>query len=116
MIEPTELKVDGDKTLTGKAGDTFQLTATLYPRKKVTLPQIFWRSTNPDIATVTPDGLVTLHADMSDIMAMAADDDSSENSCKIIAETLYANGPVAEITVNSISSGIDNIIDTQHSR
>lgn len=111
MIEPTELKVDGDKTLTGKAGDTFQLTATLYP-EKVTLPQIFWRSTNPDIATVTPDGLVTLHADMSDIMAMAADDDSSENSCKIIAETLYANGPVAEITVNSISSGIDNIIDT----
>lgn len=110
MIEPTGLNVD-NKTITGKAGDTFQLTATLYP-EKVTLPQIFWRSTNPDIATVTPDGLVTLHADMSDIMAMAADDDSSENSCKIIAETLYANGPVAEITVNSISSGIDNIIDT----
>ena len=110
MIEPTDLKVEGDKTLTGKPGDTFQLTARLYP-EGVTLPQIFWRSTNPDIATVDANGLVTLHADLSEIMAMAEGDDSSANSCRIIAESLYADGPVAEVTVNNNQSGVDTIFD-----
>ena len=100
MIEPTDLKVEGDKTLTGKPGDTFQLTARLYP-EGVTLPQIFWRSTNPDIATVDANGLVT----------MAEGDDSSANSCRIIAESLYAGGPVAEVTVNNNQSGVDTIFD-----
>ena len=110
MIEPTDLKVEGDKTLTGKPGDTFQLTARLYP-EGVTLPQIFWRSTNPDIATVDANGLVTLHADLSEIMTMAEGDDSSANSCRIIAESLYADGPVAEVTVNNNQSGVDTIFD-----
>ena len=110
MIEPTDLKVEGDKTLTGKPGDTFQLTARLYP-EGVTLPQIFWRSTNPDIATVDANGLVTLHADLSEIMAMAEGDDSSANSCRIIAESLYAGAPVAEVTVNNNQSGVDTILD-----
>ena len=110
MIEPTDLKVEGDKTLTGKPGDTFQLTARLYP-EGVTLPQIFWRSTNPDIATVDANGLVTLHADLSEIMAMAEGDDSSANSCRIIAESLYSDGPVAEVTVNNNQSGVDTIFD-----
>lgn len=109
MIEPTELKVEGDKKLTGKPGDTFQLTATLYP-EDVTLTDIFWRSTNPDIATVDANGLVTLHADISDIMAMAEGDDSQSNSCKIIAESLYANGPVAEIEVTNDTSGIEDVV------
>ena len=110
MIEPTDLKVEGDKTLTGKPGDTFQLTARLYP-EGVTLPQIFWRSTNPDIATVDANGLVTLHADLSEIMTMAEGDDSSANSCRIIAESLYSDGPVAEVTVNNNQSGVDTIFD-----
>jgi len=109
MIEPTEMTVEGNKTLTGKPGDTFQLKATLYP-EDVTLPHIFWRSTNPDIATVNANGLVTLHADMSEVMAMAADDDASANSCKIIAESLYADGPVAEFTVNNITTGVEDVI------
>ncbi len=109
MVEPTEMKAEGNKTLTGKPGDTFQLKATLYP-EDVTLPHIFWRSTNPDIATVDANGLVTLRADMSEVMAMAADDDTSANSCKIIAESLYADGPVAEFTVNNITTGIDDVI------
>ncbi|MBP2691350.1 MAG: leucine-rich repeat protein [Muribaculaceae bacterium] len=110
MIEPTDFKVEGDNTLNGKPGDTFQLTAKLYP-DNVTLPQVFWRSTNPDIATVDENGLVTLHAPLSDVMAKAESNDSdSDNSCKIIAESLYANGPVAEFTVNSGSTGIDDIV------
>ena len=110
MIEPTDMKVEGDKTLNGKPGDTFQLSATLMP-DNVTLPQIFWRSTNPDIATVDENGLVTLHADLSEVMAMAEGDDDTSNSCKIIAESLYANGLVAEFTVNNAQSGIDEIIE-----
>ena len=111
MIEPTEFKVEGDKTLSGKPGDTFQLTATLYP-ENVTLPQVFWRSTDPDIATVDANGLVTLHADMSEVMAMAeGDDDTTGRSCKIVAESLYANGPVAEFTVNDVSAGIEDVIN-----
>ena len=110
MIEPTELKVEGNKTLTGKPGDTFQLKATLYP-EDVTLPYVFWRSTNPDIATVDANGLVTLHADMSEVMTLAeGDDDTAPRSCKIIAESLYANGPAAEFTVNNIPTGIEDVI------
>ena len=108
MTEPTELKVDGDKTLNGKGGDTFQLTAKLLP-EDVALPYVFWRSTNPAIATVDHTGLVTLRADMSDAVAMAAGEDSPASSCKIIAESLYANGPVVEITVNNMG-GMDDIV------
>lgn len=102
MIEPTELKVDGDTKISGKPGDTFQLTAELYP-ENVTLPHIFWRSTNPDIATVDHNGLVTLHANLDDVMAAAElyddDDVSPTTSCKIIGESLYANGPRVEVEV-----------------
>ena len=109
MIEPSEFKVEGNKVLSGKPGDTFQLKATLYPTD-VTLPHVFWRSTNPEIATVDANGLVTLHADMSEIMTLAEGDDASYRSCKIIAESLYANGPVAEFMVNNDNSGIDDIV------
>jgi len=108
MIEPTEMKVEGDKAINGKPGDTFQLKATLYPTD-VTLPQVFWRSTNPDIATVDANGIVTLHADMSEIMTLAEGDDETTRSCKIIAESLYADGPVAEFTVNDIQSGTEDV-------
>lgn len=109
MIEPTQLNIENDQKLIGKPGDTFQLTAKLYP-EDVTLTNIFWRSTNPDIATVDHNGLVTLHADMSDIMTLAEGDDSQSNSCKIIAESLYANGPVAEIEVTNDTSGIEDVV------
>lgn len=111
LIEPIEFKVEGNKTLNGKPGDTFQLTATLYPTD-VTLPHVFWRSTNPDIATVDANGLVTLHADMSGIMTMAeeeANEEAATSSCKIIAESLYANGPVAEFTINDVTAGIEDV-------
>lgn len=103
MIEPTGLDVN-EKVVTGKAGDTFQLSAKLMP-ENVTLPQVFWRSTNPAIATVDGNGLVTLHADMEDMLTRG-----EEYSCKIIAESLYYDGPVAEIGVNNLDSGVEDII------
>lgn len=106
MAEPTSIEME-KKNISGKPGDTFQLTATLKP-ENVTLPHIFWRSTNPEVATVDENGLVTLHQEMSGIMTMAENGDDA-GPCKIIAESLYANGPVAEVLVNASSSDIYNI-------
>lgn len=106
MTEPTSIEME-KKSISGKPGDTFQLTATLKP-ENVTLPHIFWRSTNPEVATVDENGLVTLHQEISGVMTMAENGDDA-GPCKIIAESLYANGPVAEVLVNASSSDIDNI-------
>ncbi|MDE6523550.1 MAG: leucine-rich repeat protein [Muribaculaceae bacterium] len=92
MVEPTGMKLDGDKTISGKPRDTFQLKATLMP-DDVTLPQIFWSSTNPEVATVDHEGLVTLHTEVGD-------DGLTKKGCKIIAESLYSNGPIAELIVS----------------
>lgn len=110
LNEPTRIEIEGGTNINGKPGDTIQLTATLYP-SDVTLPQVFWRSTNPDIATVDYNGLVTIHADLSDIMAMAEGDEGETptQSCKIIAESLYANGPTAEFTINDNVTGVEEI-------
>ncbi len=107
-INPTELKVEGDRAIIGAAGDTFELSAKLYP-ENITLPYVFWRSTNPEIATVDCNGKVTLRAGMNDC------DDASALPCKIIAETLYTNGPVAEFTVNDTTGGVFDVIDTTES-
>lgn len=107
MIEPSEIKYEGPENIIGKPGDTFQLTATLMP-ENVTLPQIFWRSTNPTIASVDANGLVTIHVDLDEVVTMAGEDVS--NSCKIIAESLYANGPVLEVAVTSASAGVKETI------
>ena len=102
MIEPEKMDMeDSPKTITGKPGDTFQLTAKLLP-ENVTLPYIFWRSTNPDIAYVDNNGLVTLRADLS----LLSNDDLP--TCKIIAESLYANGPINEVIVGE-EADVDEI-------
>lgn len=93
LITPRDVYMDTDE-LCGRQGESVQLTVTLEPAD-VSLPQLFWQSTNPDVATVDPTGLVTFHTDMHDILADAAE----ENSCVITAETLYADAPVAEIRV-----------------
>ena len=107
MVEPTEMKYEGEQKLNGKPGDTFQLKATLMP-ENVTLPEVFWRSTNPDIATVDQNGLVTLHADLDDVMYAVSE--SGDAGCKIIAESLYADGPVVEFDVTVAQNGVDDIL------
>lgn len=108
MSEPTAINVNRN-TINGKPGDTFQLTAALIP-DNVSLPHIFWRSTNTEIATVDNNGLVTLQAGANNVSPAADGNNNQETGCKIIAETLYHNGPTAEITVNDSSSAIDNIV------
>ena len=107
MVVPTEMKFDGPESITGEPAETFQLSATLVP-ENVTLPQIFWRSTNPEIATVDHNGLVTLHRSVSN--SMAAEESEQQAKCVIIGESLYANGPVVKVTVNKNPSGVEDIV------
>ena len=106
MIVATDIKYEGDQILVGNAGDTFSLRATLEPAD-VTLPQIFWYSTNPAVATVDANGLVTLQKSINEVGALAEGEDYAD--CKIIGESLYADGPKVEITVNNLETGVDII-------
>ena len=104
MSVPESFTSSDRKILSGRAGDTFSLTATMTPQN-VSLPYIFWRSTNPRCATVDQNGLVTLQPESS------TPSRSSEAPCKIIAETLYAGIPALEFEVyNSDYSAIDEIV------
>ena len=86
---------DGETSISGEPGDRIQLSAKVWPAD-ATLPQIFWRSTNPAVATVDNNGLVTVRKG------------ADEGGCRIIASTLYADGPELVYGINgSDESGID---------
>ncbi len=110
MIEPESIKIEGESLLNASPDDTIYLSATIEP-ENVTLPHIFWRSTNPAIATVDNNGMVIIHALAPDVQTLAQGDDNIPSAdCHIIAESLYANAPVAKISLNAQPAGIDNII------
>ena len=91
-------KIEGStEYISGNVGETVQLSVTLTPAN-ISLPYVFWSSTNPEVATVDNDGLVTF----------VGGPDSGE--CKIIAETLYDTDKIATFKVNSISTGIFEIV------
>lgn len=104
LTEATSLTLNATN-ISGNAGDTFQLTANVQPAN-VTLPYVFWKSTNPEIATVDNNGLVTIHVNTPEYETYAADGGAA---CQIIAETLYANGPIARVNIGNNLSGIDEI-------
>ncbi len=98
MIVPEKLEGNNDKVIKGEPDEQVQLEARIWP-DNVTLPYVFWRSTNPEIATVDENGLVTFHVNVNDMLSRAG------ASCKIIAETLYADGPVLEFDVEVVTTG-----------
>ncbi len=102
LIPADNVEIAGQATITLKPGETMKLTATMTPAN-ASLPYIFWRSTNPAFATVDKDGNVTLTSD-SDISTYADD-----TECQIIAETLYADGPVATVTIKDDTLGVDDV-------
>ena len=90
-------------------GDTVRLTAKVYP-EDVSLPYVFWRSTDPAVASVDHTGLVTFH----DPYEEDENYTPPTQPCRIIAETLYADGPVAEFAVEDApKSGIDIIVSEE---
>ena len=114
MVEASALTIDGEGYVSGEPGDTFQLKADISPAD-VTLPYIYWRSTNPRIATVDNNGLVTLLGNEEEDKTRAEENDPGDNSCKIIAESLYYDGPIAEVSVyNSDFNGVESIIEDRN--
>ena len=114
MVVATRLINDsGDIPVKGEPGTKFQLSARIEP-DNVTLPKIFWRSTNPLIATVDENGWVTIQDPDAypeeTVQTLSTTYGASSNECKIIAETMYANGPALEFTVQSDNSAIDEVI------
>ena len=103
MIEPTGIEMTGDKKIDGVPGQQIQLKAVLQPGN-VTLSAVFWRSTNPAVATVDANGLVTLSSGNGGMQTR-----SGEDSCMIIAESLYADGPIVEVPVHVEGLGVDEI-------
>ncbi|MDE6017608.1 MAG: leucine-rich repeat domain-containing protein [Muribaculaceae bacterium] len=106
MTEPTAMEIEGMTSISGNAGDTFQLQAKMTP-EDMTLPYIFWRSTNTKIAKVDNNGLVELQEYSSDDMISADEGEENDGTCKIIAESLYFDGPIAEVTVHN--TGINSV-------
>ena len=109
MIEAITIYLDDQSAISVKAGDIFQFHARVLP-DYATLPYLFWHSTNPKIATVDNFGVVKVLADIEDISTLAEDENNAvERGCKIIAETMYVNGPIVEFDLMDISTGIEEV-------
>ncbi len=91
LIVPEKVECE-NVSFTGKPGETFKVTPKFTP-ENTSLKYLFWRTTNPDIATVDADGIVTLRG--SKVGSRAVE------TCQIIGETLYADVQKIEITVSN---------------
>ena len=98
------------KEVTIKAGNTQALTATVSP-SNATMKSVTWKSSNPKVATVDENGVVTgISAGTATITATAADGSGVKASCKVTiiynsialndASTSYSNN--TETTVNPL--------------
>ncbi len=95
MIPAESIELESPETIKLAPGESSQIKASVAPAD-ATLPYIFWKSTNPEVAVVGNTGLVTY-----------VGNETTVEECKIIGETLYADGPVIEVTVVSASAGLD---------
>ena len=107
MVVATAIESEQDSNLLMETGESRQLNVTVVP-ENVTIPHIFWESTNPDVATVDNHGVVTFHRGARHIGSTTRAE-AENDDCKIIARTLFAGGPVMEYTFNGVTTGIDGI-------
>lgn len=106
LVDATALRAD-DYTLSAEQGSTQQLSVEMLPAN-ATLKHIFWHSSNPEIASVDHNGLVTFHVqpdtDIQTYSTRAAD-----AHCTITASTLYHDGPTAVFQFTVTPADIDEI-------
>ena len=105
LVMPENVVLEGPADITGEPGETFQLTATILP-SNVTLDRVLWRSTNPAVATVDNNGLVTIHNFQDNGRFKAA---GSNGYCEIIASTLYEDSPVAVVKIEALAAAIEYV-------
>lgn len=91
LVVATSMTVDKTEIM-GCEGEEFMLTASLLP-EEATLHNVFWTSSNPDIALVYPNGLVKIG--------------SVPGECTIKAESIYPDIPPVYISVNGL--GVDSV-------
>ena len=116
LVIPEEMKVYGEPKLQGYTGEQIQLSAELSPAD-VTLDRILWHSSNPAIASVDNNGVVTLHnLDISEASdeTLRALADTEKRTVEIIASTLYENGPKAVVTIDVETASIEYINSDSH--
>lgn len=110
IIEPTALKVSAN-SIEGAPGESVRISAKLEPAD-VTIPDVFFLSTNPEVATVDRTGLVTFHDPTTSAQQSTLTDSDDTVTCDIKVMSLYAEGPIATVHVNIPGiTGIDNILD-----
>ena len=88
LVIPEKIISSTDSILTYEPGGKVQLMVTLFPTE-TTLQDLYWHSTNPQVAKVDRNGLVVFQ-DISD---------EEIQECKIIVSTMYFNGPKYEFVV-----------------
>lgn len=100
------------ETVTANPGSSFKIAYTLKPAD-ADLPYVYWQSSNPEIASVDDDGVVTFHqsqdSDQEKIgfAEYANERDNEDSICEIQAFTLYSTEPVAVLKIVSPSSSIE---------
>lgn len=103
MEIPDDLTFDVE-TVEGDYGTAYQINAT-FGGKTVTLPWLFFRSSNPEVATVDEDGLITITAKKDSdtpVAKVAAEEPAgASKTATITILSLYSKGPVAEFVVDA---------------
>lgn len=108
MIEIDSLLTD-NQVVDIKVGEQLQLNIDVYP-DNASLKHVFWESTNPDLASVDRNGVVTVHG-VNETEYQLNNTNDSSRQVKIIASTLYSGGPVVEfqLNINHSIAAVDDI-------
>ncbi len=105
LVEPSLVKYDGPDTIKGWQYEVYDLSATIEP-EDVVYPTMFWDTSDPEVATVTTDGVVTIQPGISEMYP----------TTYIKAGTLYVNTKRAvnvKLQFNKYPSGIDEVISEE---
>ena len=109
VVKVTSIALN-DKSAILKTGDTYQLTATVFPNN-ATDKTVSWKSSSTSVARVSSNGLVTAIAEGTAIITCTANDGSGVSaSCNITVNPDIVK--VSSITLNE-KSAIMNVSETK---
>lgn len=108
QIPVQEVKVENNNIVEAVPGSQFQISAEIVPAD-ATLQQLFYSSTNPDVATVDNNGLVTIleQAAVEDNLRTYSNTPAADTEIRIF--TMYSDEPVATVHIECITTGVENI-------
>ena len=109
LVEPEIIELaQGQITTNTKGEKQLQLSVSVAPAN-TTLQNILWSSSDPRVATVDNNGLVTFHVNNMTVTQKAkAFEEVVE--CEITATTLYPDSPIATVKITGTATGIDVVV------